>query len=338
MRTRLFTKFFALALSASLGGIPELLAKSGAAFLTIDPSPRSYAMGGTNSVMAFGAQAIGANPANLGVVNRKFEAFSSFSNLVNDQQYSHIAFAINRNTTRRHLIEGLGLSLTNLSVTGGDSRDRTGAKTGGSVSALDRAISLTASSLVSTNLRLGATGKFIQSELAGYRSGLTLAGDFGLNYDIKRDRMPVSLGMSLRNMGQGIRYLNQTDSLPTSLDAGLGVGVGPGTFVMELSQLLADRKTHFAFGMEFGMGPVSLRAGMNSGAGQTYNKDKISSVIQNFSSGLGIKMGNMKLDYSLSGQVGDFGLTHRAALSLQWGASLTKPRPKIYGPLHKNQY
>ncbi len=321
-----------------MGGLPELFAKSGAAFLTIDPSPRSYAMGGSNSVMAFGAQAIGANPANLGVVNRKFEAFTSFSNLVNDQTYSHFAFAINRNTTRRHMIEGLGMSVTHLSVKGGDSRDRTGAKTGGSVSAMDRSISLTASSLVTGNLRFGATGKFIQSELAGYSSGLTMGADFGLNYDVKRDRMPLSFGLALRNIGQGIRYLNQTDSLPTSLDAGLGLGVGPGTIVAEISQQLADKKTNFALGMEFGMGPVALRAGMNSGAGQTYHRDQISSVVQNFSSGLGLKLGSMKLDYSLSSQVGDFGLTHRAALTFQWGSSLSKPKPKIYGPLRKEQY
>ncbi len=338
MRIKSFTKFFALALTALISGIPEICAKSGAAFLKVDPSPRSFAMGGTNSVMAFGAQAIGANPANLGVVKRKFEAFTSFSNLVNDEQYSHIAFAINRNTTRPHFIEGLGLSVTHLKVTGGEARDRTGAKVGGSVGSLDRSISLTASSLVTSNLRFGMTGKFIQSELAGYSSGLTLAGDLGLNYDVKRDRMPMSFGMSLRNMGKGVRYLNQTDSLPSSIDTGVGLGIGPGTIVMELNQLLADNKTNFAVGMEFGMGPLSLRAGMNSGAGQTYSKDKFASVIQNFSSGIGLKLGTMKLDYALSSQVGDFGLTHRAALTFQWGSSLSKPRPKIYGPLLQDQY
>lgn len=315
----------------------QVSAKTGAAFLKVDPSPRSFAMGGTNSVMAFGAQAIGANPANLGVVKKKFEMLTSYSNLVTNEQYSHVAFAINRNTNRRHLIEGVGLSVTHLKVSDIDGRDRSGGKTG-SFGSLDRSISLTASSLVTNSLRLGMTGKFITSELAGYSSGLTMAGDFGMNYDISRDRMPMSFGLALRNFGQGIKYLNQTDSMPTSVDAGVGVGIGPGTIVMELNQLINEQKTNFGVGMEFGVGPVSLRAGLSSAANRTVAQDRFVSAIQNFSSGIGLKLGTMKLDYALSSQLGDFGLTHRVSLTLQWGASLSKPRPRLYGPLPEDQY
>ncbi len=322
-------KILSITILLALSGNALAAEQSGAAFLRIDPSPRAYALGGAGSVMAFGAQAIGANPANLGAAKYKYEMFSSFSNLVNHEQYAHAAFAINRSTERRHFIEGLGISVTQLSVSDAEGRDRAGAKTH-SFGSSDRAVSLTASSLLGEKLRAGITGKIIQSELAGYRSGASLAGDFGINYDLSRDKIPLSLGLALRNMGPGIRYINQTNPLPSSIDAGLGLGVGRATFIAEINQMLSDRKTNFSTGMEFGFGPLSLRAGLNSLASQTAGRSAASPIVQNFSYGIGLKLGAMKFDYALSSQVGDFGLTHRASLTLCWGAPLNRPRPKIY--------
>ena len=58
--------------------VSDLFASTGARFLKIDPSPRSYALGGVRSVGSIGAESMNANPAQLGFLNGKYEFFSAF--------------------------------------------------------------------------------------------------------------------------------------------------------------------------------------------------------------------------------------------------------------------
>ncbi len=326
---------FIILIAALMCSIAVMFAKtaaaetSGAAFLRIDPSPRTYALGGASSVMAFGAQSLNSNPANLGAAKYKYEAFTSFSNPAGNSRYAHASFAVNRSLHRKNRLEGLGVSLTQLSVGNAEGRDRSGAKTS-SFASMDRALSVSASSLISDRLRAGATGKLIQSELAGYRAATTFAGDFGISYDLSRDKTPISFGFAMRNAGPGLSYINQTDPLPTSLNAGVGIGLGRATFLAEAVRTLAERQTDFNTGMEFGFGPLALRAGLSSQAGQFGRSATESSIVRNFSYGIGLKLRSVKFDYALSSQPGGLSATHRAALTLTWGAPLDRPRPKIY--------
>ena len=66
---------------------------SGAAFLTIPSSPRAFSLGQSGAVSALGAQAVGANPANLGFLERKYEVFSSYGSLSQGAEYEHVAAA-----------------------------------------------------------------------------------------------------------------------------------------------------------------------------------------------------------------------------------------------------
>ncbi len=319
----------AVILTLTLLCAKKVHAGSGASFLRVDPSPRTQAMGNSSSVLSFGAQSLGANPANLGAVKYKYEMFTSFANLAQDEQYAHAAFAVNRSVSRRNRIEGLGFSVTQLTVANAEGRDRSGARTN-SFGSADRAITLSASSLLGERLRAGATGKLIQSELAGYRSAATFAGDFGLSYDLSSAKTPFSLGLALRNAGPGLRYINQSDPLPSSLNAGLGLGVGRATLIAETIQLLNDHQTHFSSGMEFGFGPLSLRAGLSTLAARSSAKSA-SPLVENISYGVGLKLANLKFDYALGGRAGGQGGTvHRVALTLTWGAPLDRPRPQIY--------
>ncbi|MFA6004634.1 MAG: hypothetical protein WC881_11265, partial [Elusimicrobiota bacterium] len=72
-------KIKAVAMTVAIALLPasQLVAAetTGAAFLLIPASPRAYALGKTN-VAPTGAQAIGTNPANLGLLSKRFEAFS----------------------------------------------------------------------------------------------------------------------------------------------------------------------------------------------------------------------------------------------------------------------
>src|SRR4051812_1499979 len=83
--------------------------RSGAAFLEISPSARSYALGRSNGITALGAQAIGANPANLGLMSQRFEVFSAYASLLDGPQYQHVAAAFDPDFGA---LDGLGLSVT----------------------------------------------------------------------------------------------------------------------------------------------------------------------------------------------------------------------------------
>src|SRR2546426_6498586 len=101
---------------------------AGMSFLKINPSPKAYALGGSNAIASLGAES--SNPAQIGISEKKYELFSSYSSLMDGAQFGHVSFALNRNTTSRRRVEAIGFSLTRLSVSDLDGRDSTGAKTG----------------------------------------------------------------------------------------------------------------------------------------------------------------------------------------------------------------
>src|SRR5271168_2795845 len=81
-------------LCALLNAAPLYSQTAGAAFLSVDPSPRSYALGTADAIASSGAQAVGQNPANLGLTTEKYEAFTSYQTLLGGSQYGHVAVAL----------------------------------------------------------------------------------------------------------------------------------------------------------------------------------------------------------------------------------------------------
>src|SRR5277367_3189457 len=107
----------AILIALVLGGaIPGHGQTSGAAFLIIPTSPRAYSMGQSEAVAALGAQAIGANPANLGLMTHSYELFTSYASAMDNGQYGHIAAAFS--TPSLGLVDSLGLSVTRFQING----------------------------------------------------------------------------------------------------------------------------------------------------------------------------------------------------------------------------
>ncbi len=73
-----------LAAAASYGVSP-----TGMAFLKINPSPKAYALGGSNAIAGLGAES--SNPAQIGLADKKYELFSSSSSLMDGAQFGHVA-------------------------------------------------------------------------------------------------------------------------------------------------------------------------------------------------------------------------------------------------------
>ena len=295
---------------------------SGAAFLKVNPSARAYSLGMANTVSALGAQAFGANPANLGLIERRFEAFSSYSILLDGAQYEHLAVAMAAPYIPG--MDSIGVAVTRLQQDGFVGTDSQDNHTGASFSAGDMAVSLGAAGRISPNLRVGLAAKAIQSELAGYKSNTALAVDLGTTYTFSQFSRPLSVGFSVTNLGQGIKFLNQVDPLPSSMNLGMALPLGSVLWVAEVNRSIYDQKTQLGTGVEIGLGHVAFRGGLlaQNNPGQNLaasDQSGVSRLLGGISGGVGLRFGMVAMDYAISQQAVDYGATQRLSLTLWWG-------------------
>ena len=308
-------------------------ASSGGAFLKIDPSARSYALGGSGVVTALGPESIGINPANLMSAVRKVEILTSYSSLSEGVGYAHIAGSIHRSTKRNLLVDALGFSYTRLSVSGFEGRDGSGNKTSDFAST-DSQMSVSLAGNLKLGhvpasgrsyagsrqgIQVGLTGKIVNSKIAQYKANTALAADMGASYGFKSFGKEMMLGASLNNLGQQIKYVNQKDSLPTTVNLGLTAQMGFLNLAGGLRQELKGA-TNLNLGAEFNLGMVSLRAGVNAlPASSAGRGGGTSGLLEGLSSGIGLNLGMAKLDYALGQSSSDLGISHRISLTLQFG-------------------
>lgn len=303
---------------------PAIAAPSGAAFLNIDPSARSYALGSADAVASNGPEAMGRNPANIGLMLHKYEAFTSYETLLDGSQYGHMAFGLSAENLPAD-IDGLGVSLTRLSASGFKGADVDGNYTGSSFSASDMAVTFGASSRLSPTLRLGADIKGVRSQIASYTSNWALAADLGLTATFERNERPLSLALTVDNIGQGLKFRSQTDPLPTALKAAAAVPLGGSAMgLAQVSQLVFDHQSKVGLGMEYAMGVAAMRLGYSATMGGSKNlaladQKGASKVLGGLTAGLGIRWGNLGVDYAISQQAVDYGTTQRISLRLSWG-------------------
>ncbi len=293
---------------------------SGAAFLGITPSVRSFALGQANALTALGAEAVGANPANLGLMSQEMEVYTSYSTLMDGSQFEHISMAY----APHGFFDGLGVSMTRLYTGGFVGADTSGNFTNSSFSAGDTAIALSASAHPTQNLRLGITGKMAQSAIAGYNSNWAPAADFGMTYSAKLFKRPFSIGASLLNFGQPMKFIDQADQLPEMANFGAAIPLGNFFVVAEFNRLMIEQLTQVSLGAEYRLGPVSFRLGYleESQASNLALQDQsaVGQIVgSGLSEGLGVDLGDFRVDWAMSNQAVDFGTTQRLALSLRWG-------------------
>jgi len=297
---------------------------AGAAFLQVNPSAHAYALGNSVAVTALGAEALGSNPANMGLMTKRFDLVTAYASLLDGAAYEHFGGAMALDSGILG-IDALGVSFTRVQNSGFQTADSQGNLTGGSFGAGDTAASIGGSARLNSNLRLGLAGKMIQSTIGGYSSNLALAGDLGMTYTAPMfGRKPVSIAASLVNVGPGIRFIQQTDKLPTAANLGVAVPLGPAMFIVEINRLVNQQQTTVSTGLEYAMGPVSLRGGylaQNNSSNLALKDEKNGALLGSVSGGVGLRFGAAQLDYAVSQQAVEFGMTQRVTLSLQWGGA-----------------
>jgi hypothetical protein len=307
---------------------------SGAAFLKTTPDPRAFALGMSGVVSSLGARAISANPANLAQMPKRYEIFSSFATMMSGAQYGHLAASYAPSKSGMIPLDGLGISATQLRVGSMQQADAAGNQTGSGFGAGNLAVALSGSRKINSAVGVGLTVKAIQAQIAGYRSNTALAADIGMSVAVSR----VTLGFSANNLGQGIRFLDQTDPLPSSINMGLSMPLGPVTAMATASRFVAERRNSFGLGMEYGLGPVSFRGGFSAqtGAGKNLalaDQGAGGQAMAGMLAGAGVRLGSSaRLDYAVSQEAMEYGFTQRVSFSLQFGGQgqeESRPQPRV---------
>lgn len=245
---------------------PFVFARSGedtGEFVKLASSVRAMGMGNAYVGIAEGIESLNYNPAGLATIKKKegllgytkHFANISFSSIAYGQPISHAAYAI-----KMFLMNTSGGEEANL-----DNR------TGKNVDISCRLISISSAIPFTQHISLGGSIKLINQDYAGYKGG-------GFSYDvgILGRSGPLSLGLSLNNIGRNIKIDNVENSLPFNIKGGLGYQIKENILLAFDIEKQKGANLIFRLGGEYNLLPnIDLRGGYD--------------LISGYSMGFGIK-------------------------------------------------
>lgn len=242
---------------------------SGADFLKICSSPQSASMGEASVALVSGIGALNFNSAGIAEI-KNHEAMFSHIEWLEDVSYEYIAYG-------QQIFKGVaGMSVTFLHQGAVDNFDMEGNKEG-SLNASDLAVTMGYAkkfSSLNDDYFIGGVVKYILRTVAGYNAS-TFAVDLGCLlkmellklYKTKNRTQNFSVGVSLQNVGPGIKFVNESYSLPILLRTGIGYrayqteehSIDLGVSVVNY---IIDKITTFNIGIEYNFKETfSIRAG-----------------------------------------------------------------------------
>lgn len=278
-----------LILSALLATAAQAQAsRTGAQFLAIDTDARFSGMASAGMASVRGISSLPYNPAGLSAVSCPELAFSH-SKWLMDSNHDHIGFAV----PLKGAAIGVGVTRLSNGTIGGRADDGSAAA---DYSAYDQAVSLGAA-----YRGFGAAVKYIQSSIAGVRAE-TFAVDLGVRHKV--GRLPAVFGVSVQNLGAGLKYMSQRDTLPLSIGAGLSVMVVPGIGLsLDAKRFIHDRRNVLSVGTEYSMSGAN---GMGLALRGGYGLSGLSAGDESggLSFGGGVSALGAQVDYSVSPEAG----------------------------------
>ncbi|MBI4655546.1 MAG: PorV/PorQ family protein [Elusimicrobia bacterium] len=304
-------KILCLMMIALFGGEQLVFAatNTGANFLKIGVGAKAVGMGSAYTAVADDPTAIYWNPAGLSRLSKR-ELGIMHSEWLLGTKYDFMGYA--------HPVPWgtVGLGITRLSASELEGRSSAREATG-RFSAAGTAYIIGFSMPLSCHSGLGVNIKYLTSQLSS-DSASTFAIDLGTIH--KLEDKPVSLGMSLQNIGPGMKFISQRDPLPLSLVVG-GAYQMSGLFgmVLDLKYELYDRKLSVGIGTEYTiLSVLFLRAGYVSYVAQAVGEQRIaSSFLSGLGGGFGLKLGNYTADYVFM-PFGDLGNIQKVSLGAKF--------------------
>lgn len=276
--------------------------ESGASFLKIGNDAKAVAMGSAYTALAAGVSALPYNPAGMSTV-KGVELGFSHTNWLMDSNHDFIGIALpikatDRKNTTSGWVAGLGI----IRLTNGSTEIRNADRsTSGSFSSYDQSVSVGFARAFG-KYKLGLGIKYLESYIAGEKASAE-AIDIGFSRPINM-RLPITLGLSIQNLGTSMKYITQKDPLPLSVAAGLSFSVIPGLSVaFDAKRLVYDKQTTVSFGTEYTvLSGFALRSGYLNNTNATGVKNT------GFSAGAGLNLwSTTQLDYAVTpyGEIGN---------------------------------
>jgi hypothetical protein len=179
----------------------------------------------------------------------------------------------------------------------------------GTVTAGDFAGSISAGSALTLGrgvLGFGITARLMNEHLVD-SSATSISFDVGTTYRIPHRRL--RMGLSCRNFGTGLRFIEESSKIPVELNA--GVSFQPIPDYLNLSCDMSTREGEFilAGGAEYWLlGVIALRAGWTT-------ENSIGSGLR---AGVGLHIKDIQVDYAWS-DYAEFGAGHRIGLIMRFG-------------------
>lgn len=288
-------------------------------FIFLDADARPAALGGAYAALARNANALLYNPAGLGFIESHQITLMHNQHFQNiSQEYGAFAYKIGHDAEKERryyriyrgangVSHGWGIMVNTLSF--GKIRRTTLSNPDGSgldeFGIRDWLLAVGYGREITKGFGLGFSGKFLQETIDG-REVQSPALDLGLLY--KLPQAPLSLGLSVQNLGTRIRFNLDREELPLLVRFGAAWHwLKNGVLVADINQPRKGELTIHTGAEYTAFGTISLRMGLN-GRNEAGN---------GVTMGMGILMPGTSLDYAFI-SFGDLGMSHRFSLSLHW--------------------
>lgn len=287
---------------------PLFAGTTGAAFLKLGGGAEPEALGNAYTAVGGDVDALYYNPAGLAGFSGSEVSFTH-SEWLQDSRFDILSFA---QGTRYGTV---GVSAFGLNSGTQEGRDASRRQTE-NFDANDISGLVSYSAKVGSLIGVGGSVKYIDSSIDSTHA-TAVAGDAGFLARVPGQK--ICLGGSVRNIGQGLRYIDQNDALPLTLSAGAVYQIRtPLNLMLDLSNEPRDARTMIHAGVSYTLGVFDLRVGYeNTLSGPS---DNAMNPLEHIRGGIGARIGRYRADYALV-TFGDLGLTHRFSLSALFGAA-----------------
>lgn len=224
-------------------------------FMNLASSVRSVGMGGAYVGIGEGIESLNYNSAGLAGLTRR-EALLGYTKHFADIPLSSIAYG-------QPILKGaFAIKVFLMNTDGGEEANMNG-RTGKKVDVSCRLISLSYATEFAQNVKIGGNVNLIDQNYAGYK-GNTFSLDLGIlgKFD------PMSLGLSLNNLGSDVEIDNVKNSLPFNIKAGLGYKIRENILIGCDVEKPEGSSLVFHVGTEYNLLPdIDLRGGYSSISG-----------------------------------------------------------------------
>ncbi len=312
----LYAALFVLFLSIPSQALTSQTGTSGAQFLEILPGARPSGMAGAFAGLADDVNSVYYNPAGLGFI-QDVQAEGMEDEYFQGANYDFGAVAVpvlswaRGSSAPKNEYGTLGAAVYNLSVGNIQGYDASENQTG-SFSSQDFAYALSYGYQVPhTRLSLGATGKYITSNLDGYGAS-SYAADLGALYQFGTR---LSIGGGVRNLGPKYGFAGQGDPLPRAWYGGAAFHILPEWTATTELDLPRGSAASYAFGTEYVLAfsdklGASLRAGYAS-------RNTDAGGFSGATMGTGLTYANFSFDFAFV-PFGDLGDTYLYSLTIKF--------------------